>query len=164
MAVIDGREVLNALGIEWTERGERLMFLCPIHGDTDPSGCVWVDEGRYFCFGCEEQGDLIDLWARTRGVAKERAAEEMSTALGRPVAPVPAVNMEPALAVKAIMESRLEDLKDRGISMEVHAKLGERIEKTIWAYRKRKITSAQLDGALTRFLLETETIGGIGVS
>jgi DNA primase len=162
VALLDAREVLDALGVEWAERGGRLMFLCPIHGDTTPSGVVYADEGRFFCFGCEERGDLVDFWAKARGVPRERAAVEMSDALGRRVGTVPPVDMGPAWAAKAIMESRLEELRDK-LPMGEHATLGERIDKITWAYRKRKLDRDQLHGAVTRFLHETEGAVGFGV-
>lgn len=40
----------------------RLRYRCTIHGsDTDPSGILYVDEGRYHCFGCGVGGDIFKL-------------------------------------------------------------------------------------------------------
>ena len=34
-------------------------IMCPFHGDVNPSLLVNLEEGRWFCFGCNESGDAI---------------------------------------------------------------------------------------------------------
>lgn len=45
------------------------LYLCPIHGDTDPSMRVWPDGSgkypyeNYKCFGCKSGNDIVALYA-----------------------------------------------------------------------------------------------------
>lgn len=34
-------------------------IMCPFHGDVNPSLLVNLEEGRWFCFGCNESGDAV---------------------------------------------------------------------------------------------------------
>lgn len=48
--------------------GRQLMGLCPFHEDRNPSLSVNPESGKFFCFGCQEKGDLFDLVGHLRGV------------------------------------------------------------------------------------------------
>lgn len=47
----------------------KFLGSCPLpsHDDATPSFYVYLD-GRWHCFGCCEHGDVIDLWAKVRGL------------------------------------------------------------------------------------------------
>ena len=53
--VVSVREAASFYGIKVTRNG---MCLCPFHGDKNPS--MKVDK-RYYCFGCQATGDVIDF-------------------------------------------------------------------------------------------------------
>ena len=60
-------------GIKINRRG---MCSCPFHNDKNPS--MKIDAkigGGFYCFGCQEAGDVIDLVAKLRGVGKYEAAK-----------------------------------------------------------------------------------------
>jgi len=44
----------------------RLKFCCPLpeHTDSTPSFVVYKDSNSYYCFGCAEGGDSIDLYMK----------------------------------------------------------------------------------------------------
>ncbi len=49
--------------------GARWVGCCPLpnHKDSTPSFNVYSDD-RWYCFGCREHGDVVDLWAQVRGL------------------------------------------------------------------------------------------------
>ena len=73
------------------------MTTCPFHEDHTPS--LKLDK-RYYCFGCGEQGDVIDFTARYLGVSPHSAAIQLARDFGidpHPPAPlyIPNENAEP---------------------------------------------------------------------
>lgn len=52
--------------VELKPAGLRLVGLCPFHTENTPSFTVYADSS-YHCFGCGENGDVIDLHAYVDG-------------------------------------------------------------------------------------------------
>lgn len=50
------------------------MCECLIHKDTQPSMKVYND-GHFYCFGCGEYGDVIDLFKKIQGITTKEAIE-----------------------------------------------------------------------------------------
>ena len=48
------------------QKGE-LHGLCPLHEEKNPSFAYNFVKDRYNCFGCNQGGDLIDLWVKVHG-------------------------------------------------------------------------------------------------
>ena len=48
------------------QKGE-LHGLCPLHEEKNPSFAYNFVKDRYNCFGCNQGGDLIDLWIKVHG-------------------------------------------------------------------------------------------------
>ena len=47
---------------------ESLRGICPIHGGENRSSfAVYPDRGRWYCFRCDEGGDVLDLCRRVEG-------------------------------------------------------------------------------------------------
>ena len=59
MTVVD---YLRRRGAQWHREGPRLVTNCPLHDDAHPSFTVYPD-GRWYCFSCQQGGDLPDLVA-----------------------------------------------------------------------------------------------------
>lgn len=56
------------------------MICCPFHSDKNPSMKLYDD--HYYCFGCQESGDVIHLTARLFGIANLDAAKKLSDDFG----------------------------------------------------------------------------------
>ena len=52
------------------ERNERLRSwaLCPFHTERTPSFCVFKSSNKYYCFGCQKRGDVINLIMELHGL------------------------------------------------------------------------------------------------
>src|ERR1044072_3050866 len=63
--------------------GARLLGCCPLpnHNDSNPSFNVYPD-GRWYCFGCNEHGDVVDLWAAVKGLQPMEAALNLAQEYG----------------------------------------------------------------------------------
>ena len=62
--------VKNAIDIvdvisEKVKLNDSNMGCCPFHSDKKPSMCVYPDTQRYYCFGCDATGDVIDFVQQT---------------------------------------------------------------------------------------------------
>jgi hypothetical protein len=49
-------------------QGKQYMATCPFHAETKPSFSVNNDDGRYFCHGCNKQGDAFHFYAKRKGL------------------------------------------------------------------------------------------------
>lgn len=65
--LIDVLPVLEALGIEYEEKGAEALALCPMHArrtgkaDHSPSWWINLDSGQHICFSCHYKGNLMQL-------------------------------------------------------------------------------------------------------
>lgn len=53
----------------------KLSFTCPLHTEQTPSFTINIDDETYHCFGCQANGQLVDLQERIRAKA---AVDEFS--------------------------------------------------------------------------------------
>lgn len=70
------REAAGMYGIEVKRNG---MAVCPFHDDRNPS--MKVDK-RFHCFGCGEDGDVIDFTAKLYNLSPKEAAEKLAQDFG----------------------------------------------------------------------------------
>ena len=75
-AAVTTRQAAESYGLKISPSG---MALCPFHDDHHPS--LKLDK-RYYCFGCGEQGDVIDFTARYLGVSPHSAAIQLARDFG----------------------------------------------------------------------------------
>lgn len=66
------REYAEGLGIKVSRSG---MILCPFHNDINPSMKV---DGRYHCFACGADGNIINFVAKLYGIGNYEAALKIS--------------------------------------------------------------------------------------
>lgn len=41
--------------------GQNFICLCPFHNEKTPSFYIYPNTNRFYCFGCQEKGDVINL-------------------------------------------------------------------------------------------------------
>jgi len=58
-------------------RNDEVWFPCPFHGEDTPSFSVSKSKGTYYCFGCQEGGNLITLIASQREMENDDAFEKL---------------------------------------------------------------------------------------
>lgn len=59
----------NDLGAGLSRNGQGLRGRGVCHGGDNPSSLVVrPDEGRWWCFRCDEGGDVLDLWMKAKGI------------------------------------------------------------------------------------------------
>ena len=73
---VSTREAVAFYGIEVKRNG---MACCPFHDDKNPS--MKVDQ-RFHCFGCGEDGDVIDFTAKLFDLSPKEAAEKLAQDFG----------------------------------------------------------------------------------
>src|SRR5690348_15755034 len=82
-------QVAAAYDLTLTRVGNHLIGLCPLHRETRPSFTVYPQSGTFYCFGCRQGGDVIELVRRLEGIgfmaAVERRSEEHTSELQSPV-------------------------------------------------------------------------------
>ena len=73
---VSTREAAEFYGIKVRRNG---MACCPFHDDKNPS--MKVDQ-RFHCFGCGEDGDVIDFAAKLFDLSPKEAAEKLAQDFG----------------------------------------------------------------------------------
>lgn len=149
------QDIVDLLGLSYENRGDSLMLVCPLpeHADTRASFKIWLEEDRFFCFGCEGRGDALDLYAQVRGLDKDTAVQEVERLTGVRLAPKAEPDRLPETVARSLGESALAQMKMKLEGPE-HARWGERLDKICWAYRKTLIDADQLRKAMRRYLSE----------
>lgn len=66
---------LDALGIDYTVRGDEAVALCPFHEDRRPSWSCNIQTGQHNCFSCGEGGSFVRLVTHMRNLKYREAAE-----------------------------------------------------------------------------------------
>ena len=74
---VDPIAYANHLGLELNQIGHRYRACCPFHEDKTPSFYLTPQTGLYYCFGCEEHGDLITLARELKGLSFNEAIEDL---------------------------------------------------------------------------------------
>ena len=77
--LVTAREAAEHYGLTVNSRG---MAVCPFHDDHNPS--MKLDE-RFHCFGCGEDGDVIDFTAKYFNLSLKEAAEKLLADFGNGV-------------------------------------------------------------------------------
>jgi hypothetical protein len=54
-------EELARSKLDLRKAGRNSVSLCPLHNEKTPSFYLYPETNRFFCFGCQEKGDVINL-------------------------------------------------------------------------------------------------------
>lgn len=74
---LNTRQVVESYGVQVRHNG---MCCCPFHGDKNPS--MKVDNKRFHCFGCGEDGDVIQFAAKYFDLSRYEAAKKLAEDFG----------------------------------------------------------------------------------
>lgn len=79
------REVAEQYGFEMSPRSRKMC--CPFHNDKKPSMQIYAGSGGWFCFVCNEGGDVIDFVQRYFGLGFMDAQKKLNDdfRLGLPI-------------------------------------------------------------------------------
>ena len=56
---------------------DKEWYCCPLHNEITPSFCWNVSEKYYKCFGCQESGDIIDLYMKINNYTFQQACKDL---------------------------------------------------------------------------------------
>jgi DNA primase catalytic core len=77
--------------VQLHKEGVRLRGACPLHGDTAPSLVVYPENGTWWCFGCNQGGDVfswaqfrhnLDFWGACDLLAERKGIERRQVSAG----------------------------------------------------------------------------------
>jgi DNA primase len=71
-------QVAAAYDLTLTRVGTHLVGLCPLHRETRPSFTVYPQSGTFYCFGCRQGGDVIELVRRLEGIGFVAAVDRLA--------------------------------------------------------------------------------------
>lgn len=61
--------------LELRQAGRNFVSLCPFHNEKTPSFYIYPETNRFYCFGCQEKGDVITLTVALYGIEFKEAVE-----------------------------------------------------------------------------------------
>ena len=64
------------------KRGGKHWGLCPFHKENAPSFSVDQPKQMFYCFGCKENGNVIDFVIKTKGLSYREAVDELCDKAG----------------------------------------------------------------------------------
>ncbi|MBT4402658.1 MAG: DNA primase, partial [Elusimicrobiaceae bacterium] len=62
--------------------GRSFKACCPFHQEKTPSFHVSPDKGLYYCFGCQEGGDIFDFLMKIEHLSFNEAAKKLAGIAG----------------------------------------------------------------------------------
>ncbi len=68
--------------VELKKAGRNHKGLCPFHQEKSPSFTVNTEKGFYYCFGCQQKGDVFSFVMEYEGKSFVEAAESLAMTLG----------------------------------------------------------------------------------
>lgn len=68
--------------IPLAKKGQKYWGCCPFHNEKTPSFTVDEERGRYHCFGCGEDGDIISFVMKTNNMDFKAAIAELAQIAG----------------------------------------------------------------------------------
>lgn len=80
----DRADIVAVIGrhVELKKAGRNHKGLCPFHQEKTPSFNVNGDKGFYYCFGCQQKGDVFSFLMEYEGKSFVEAAESLAGMLG----------------------------------------------------------------------------------
>lgn len=70
-------DILSSYGLQYKERGDDYILLCPFHQDKNPSFSIDKKTGIYHCWSCGEKGNLVTFVQKFEGIEKDEAVKKV---------------------------------------------------------------------------------------
>ena len=80
-------DVAASFGVALEKDGNEFIACCPFHQEDTPSFTIFNGNdgaARFFCFGCNEKGDVLDFVQKIKGVDFKEALKVLGGAVQRP--------------------------------------------------------------------------------
>lgn len=78
------QKVLFYYGLIGNESSTKVKVKCPFHDDDKPSMLVDLEKERFYCFGCQVQGDEIDFIQEVEKCSRLKALQKLSSIISNP--------------------------------------------------------------------------------
>jgi DNA primase len=143
MLVLQAADIVAEISktVALQKRGRSFVGLCPFHSEKSPSFHVHPDRGYFYCFGCRENGNVIDfVMKRDRlefGPALRALAEQLNIELprlGGEGGGLRRALQDACSAAAAYFEQNLWD-KDRGAAGRAYLKSRGFNKETVKSFR-----------------------------
>lgn len=144
-AKIPPQQMLGDLGIEYTEKINRLAMQCPFHDDRNPSSAFYTDTKLFHCFSCQLTLTMVGFYGKYKELTKAQAEAELIKAYGG-VPEREEVDRYASSMARLLAEDKLRGR--RGSDQRMHAAVGEALDFVMWAFDRGHLTNDQLNRAL----------------
>jgi DNA primase len=94
--------------------GQNFAGLCPFHGEKTPSFSVHTTKQFYYCFGCQEKGDVFSFVQKIENITFPESVRLVAQKLGIPLPK--AAFSTPGEARDAQLRGRLLDVHERAVA------------------------------------------------
>lgn len=75
-------QAIERYGLNLTRKGSYFWLVCPFHPDKNPSLCIYEDTNSFYCYGCNEHGDVIDFTAKYFNISPLDAVHKLASDFG----------------------------------------------------------------------------------
>ncbi len=69
--------IAEGYGLRLQKSGRNYKVCCPFHNDKTPSCVLYPSENRFYCFGCQADGDVITFVMKMEGVDFKSACHKV---------------------------------------------------------------------------------------
>src|SRR5579862_2686051 len=94
--------------------GQNFVGLCPFHGEKTPSFSVHATRQYYYCFGCQEKGDVFSFIQKVENITFPESVRLVAQKLGIPLPK--AAYSTPGEAKEARLRGQLLDVHERAVA------------------------------------------------
>ena len=94
--------------------GQNFVGLCPFHGEKTPSFSVHATRQYYYCFGCQEKGDVFSFIQKIENITFPESVRLVAQKLGIPLPK--AAYSTPGEAKEARLRGQLLDIHERAVA------------------------------------------------
>lgn len=144
---VDCIQAAERLGLQLKKSGSRRFTRCLFHAENTPSMCLYPDDGGFYCFGCNEHGDVIRLYQQALSISPLDAAKRICADFGlsydqrkhKKQAPLP--YKPPSLNVQTLAK-KLTDWREEQVQRLLHT---ERTAEAQMAQIESRCTTAGVD-------------------